>query len=843
MATVEYDEIQLKIGSTFDKGSIDKAIENLERIKQVFPIEGVGNTAKEMKAFADAVNSIKSDTIKALANMKSSLSKAAQELQRKDKTINVDPKISIAKKEIDNAIKLPFEQAKPKIKLLDLAKERAEEQAKVLEKSNQELAKQQEYWNNINELSAKAAHNSVGSSMTDEQFAKEEEIRGLADELADATKEYERLVRASKAAEEASTPQKNAEYYRQIVNDIREAEAAERAVTQEWQEIGNAIDMDISKTFEFKSRIMDIIDSVKGRFPLAPSHEDLVNMEMAKMDLEEIGNAAKKALSPLQKLANRIKRFIGYRIMRGIWSGLISGFKEGFKNLEDWDRKIGHTGFADSMDKARDSLLAIKNSLAVASAPLLEWLIGILSKVAQWAVTAANAISRFFAILGGKSTYRAVHYAEGIAAAERNAAGSAKKANNEFKKQLMAFDEINNLTAQNDSGGGGGSGSGYSSGSLAQMFSEEDVGEVSDTEKKLKAIYDWLVKIAEKTKEWLKETKPISTALGKASDWYTDWVDTVERVKMNIGDFVEGFTNARKSGATFIEAIQAGLDNIGKHDAPEKLHDKWDEFVDKSALGFSHLKITASNETDLLAGNVDKSFNKMYEGGEHAFKGVRKSIDEWMITPLEEAEKQGDETKGVFKRISDFAKKWLLPLNINDPLTTPLANAKANAEGTKGALEGIGGKTFKPTVPLDGLTNAEREAKGLKSDLDKVQGTYTVNVNINEKISTSGTPYKPGTYGFRFEAGGGYVNSGQMFVAREAGPELVGTIGSHTAVANNDQIVAAVSQGVASAVSSVLGGQSTNVSVTLEGDAKGLFKVVQKEGRAYSARTGQPAMA
>lgn len=36
---------------------------------------------------------------------------------------------------------------------------------------------------------------------------------------------------------------------------------------------------------------------------------------------------------------------------------------------------------------------------------------------------------------------------------------------------------------------------------------------------------------------------------------------------------------------------------------------------------------------------------------------------------------------------------------------------------------------------------------------------------------------------------------GELFVAREAGPELVGSIGNRTAVANNDQIVEAVPKG------------------------------------------------
>jgi hypothetical protein len=50
-----------------------------------------------------------------------------------------------------------------------------------------------------------------------------------------------------------------------------------------------------------------------------------------------------------------------------------------------------------------------------------------------------------------------------------------------------------------------------------------------------------------------------------------------------------------------------------------------------------------------------------------------------------------------------------------------------------------------------------------------------------------------------FYAQGGFPTTGQMFVAREAGPELVGTIGGRTAVANNDQIVAGIAAGVESA--------------------------------------------
>ena len=73
----------------------------------------------------------------------------------------------------------------------------------------------------------------------------------------------------------------------------------------------------------------------------------------------------------------------------------------------------------------------------------------------------------------------------------------------------------------------------------------------------------------------------------------------------------------------------------------------------------------------------------------------------------------------------------------------------------------------------------------------------------------------------KWYAKGGFPAMGQMFIAREAGPEMVGTIGSRSAVANNDQIVEAVSAGVYSAVVAAMnaanGGGTQAVNVYLDG--------------------------
>ena len=80
-------------------------------------------------------------------------------------------------------------------------------------------------------------------------------------------------------------------------------------------------------------------------------------------------------------------------------------------------------------------------------------------------------------------------------------------------------------------------------------------------------------------------------------------------------------------------------------------------------------------------------------------------------------------------------------------------------------------------------------------------------------------------------ADGGFPNTGEMFIAREKGPELVGSIGNKTAVANNQQIVDAVSQGVTNAILAS-GGFGKNVVIEARGDASGLMNFItfkQKE--------------
>ena len=87
------------------------------------------------------------------------------------------------------------------------------------------------------------------------------------------------------------------------------------------------------------------------------------------------------------------------------------------------------------------------------------------------------------------------------------------------------------------------------------------------------------------------------------------------------------------------------------------------------------------------------------------------------------------------------------------------------------------------------------------------------------------------------KADGGFVKSGQVFIARENGlNEMVGNIGGHTAVANNDQIVEGITVGVARGMAQANNNQK--VEIVAEGDASGLLDFITFKQREQQRQYG-----
>ena len=128
---------------------------------------------------------------------------------------------------------------------------------------------------------------------------------------------------------------------------------------------------------------------------------------------------------------------------------------------------------------------------------------------------------------------------------------------------------------------------------------------------------------------------------------------------------------------------------------------------------------------------------------------------------------------------------------------------------------------------IDGWNWLLKQINKLKLEIPEWLGGGTLGFNL--KMASYVTIPK-------FESGG-FPNQGQMFVAREAGPELVGSIGNRTAVANNDQIVSAVSKGVYQAVVQAMA-QSGDQTVEAKVNDKVLFEVVVNRARQETMRKG-----
>lgn len=153
----------------------------------------------------------------------------------------------------------------------------------------------------------------------------------------------------------------------------------------------------------------------------------------------------------------------------------------------------------------------------------------------------------------------------------------------------------------------------------------------------------------------------------------------------------------------------------------------------------------------------------------------------------EEAQKaleSANETYGKAKKVEIEAGEALEYYN------TMLGDLGGFADDT---LAHLGGMTTEFNNQTTAINNEIASVQRLAEELSKVTvSAMSVSVE-NAKKKFGG--------GF---AEGGFPETGQLFLAREAGAEMVGSIGGHTAVANNDQIVQGIESGVYSAVANAL---------------------------------------
>lgn len=240
------------------------------------------------------------------------------------------------------------------------------------------------------------------------------------------------------------------------------------------------------------------------------------------------------------------------------------------------------------------------------------------------------------------------------------------------------------------------------------------------------------------------------------------------------------------------------------------------------------------------------------------FSGLVKDLGKFFKNPVGSIKIAIDKSVDKAKTLYDSFKNSTVVKTLTSSLTSAWDNAYSQyhsvySRETKKTLTGATQYTFTnmkagydsvvdkvKSVGLSGYY-ANQNAKDIVKAIALAAANTVVSIALNTiKGNADGGIFKNGRWQpVTTYAGGGTPGVGQMFVAREAGPELVGTIGGHTAVMNNDQIVSSVAAGVARAVASVMGSFSGSPTVVLEGDAQNLFRVIRTEARNYVNATGR----
>lgn len=238
---------------------------------------------------------------------------------------------------------------------------------------------------------------------------------------------------------------------------------------------------------------------------------------LGAMGLKTRMQDANGATYNLLKKATSLWGMFRRRLIRGFFSDVIAGAKEGIQNLAMYS-----SSFNASMSAMMSSIATLKNSFAAAFAPILSVVGPVLQTLINWLSTAITYVGMFIAALTGKSSYtkataatldyagsldkaagsagKAGKAAKGAGKAAKDAGKDAEKA----KKQLMGFDDVNILEdpdkdkasgagggAGSGGGGGGGGGGGASAGGFEEVPIDSMIGDFAGNIRDLIGAQDW----------------------------------------------------------------------------------------------------------------------------------------------------------------------------------------------------------------------------------------------------------------------------------------------------------------------------------------------------------------
>lgn len=356
-------------------------------------------------------------------------------------------------------------------------------------------------------------------------------------------------------------------------------------------------------------------------------------------------------------------------------------------------------------------------------------------------------------------------------------------------------------------------------------------------------VYEKIISFLEKITLWKdKSIEKVNTEVPKILDKVAEWFGKLPQKIME--ELKKTIESIKSIGGFILDGILEGASNFGNKVGGfvKKLLEK----VNKEAEIHSPSRLF-KRETGVWVGAG------IIEGMEESVKGAGSVIDE-IVDKVSGGGSLAPVVSVEAPDISQWNEVWDITRAKFSETKAAITSEMQNFYTQINAMSLVFGNTFKTSMSeylnktYDGIYNT---FDAIRQTLQQVSDEVTrmLNQMVSDANSLAGLTGKKyshvGGYNmqqaqrFNIEmfANGGFPRSGELFIAREAGPELVGSIGGKTAVGGNDQIERAIFNAVLTAMSQAMANGSSqpielNQKIELDGD------VIYNNQQRVSARRG-----
>lgn len=516
------------------------------------------------------------------------------------------------------------------------------------------------------------------------------------------------------------------------------------------------------------------------------------NVSDLKKSLGKVGEAFNQRVKDIEESAAKAGKAAAEWV-----NGVLDKFREKRQEFFDAGKNLIQ-GFIDGIKDLRDKAISAVTGIADSAVDKFKTLLGI------------HSPSTVFAGLGG---YLVEGLANGISAAKELAENAMQK----LSDSVIALGQ--QLTQDNY---------GMSDANIAMTAN----GDETSLEKTAMSLRNVLSNVGGSLSDWLKKIKSSFTDF---SDGINAVSDVGKKISQGFTDSINALSNTSKSIVETKKAFKSVFSDIKTY-VKSSIAEVENEYHYNGALSAAGLAIQKAFEGAYLALDKVSTAVKSLSGTIDSIKNVLKTFNDLKTkvgevidqVPVLKDAYNGLKTffsnlfgadSGVVKIVSDG---WdLIKTKAGEALTFISGKIGAlgigGASGSSGGLASMLGAIGSTALPAGagvlgagaalglGITGHVQWIKDLKntwSDSSKSFGEKvfnTVNDTLTDIFNPFGAVIKIAKNKFGF-AEGGFPDDGQLFLAGESGPEFVGSMGGHTAVANNDQIVEGIREGVESAM-------------------------------------------